>query len=112
MKNASTVAVCIPTCNQAQYLKLAVESALSQSYNVDEVWVANDASDDNTEAVLQDLSARDERVKWFTNPSRMGVCGNVDAVLRKPKTHFIIRLDSDDKLGHGYAEEMVRLFGR
>ena len=110
MSTAPTVAVCIATCRQAQYLGRAVRSALTQSYPVQEVWVANDASDDDTEAVLADLAREDARLRWFTNPTRLGVCRNVDTVLRKPKTDLVIRLDSDDCLGSGYAEEMLRLF--
>ena len=105
-----TAAVCIPTYNQAQYLELAVASALSQSYPICEVWIANDASDDATKDVLMRLSARDSRVKWFSNPERLGIGMNVDTVLRKPKTDFVVRLDSDDRLSECYIEEMIRLF--
>ena len=38
-----TVAVCIGTYNQAQYLRGSIESALAQTYPIQEIWVADDA---------------------------------------------------------------------
>lgn len=107
-----TVAVCIPTCNQAQYLEVAVESALAQSYPVSEVWIANDRSDDNTQNVIVEMHAKSSKVKWILNSVRLGISENVNVILRKPKTDYIVRLDSDDRLSVDYVKEMVQLFDK
>ena len=50
------ISICIPTYNQADYLELAVRSALEQTIPILEIIVSNDCSTDTTKEVLD---------KWF-----------------------------------------------
>ena len=96
------IAICIPTFNQAQFLGLAVGSALSQNNGADEIWVADDASTDATPAVMRQFAA-DPRVHYHRHPRNLGIAGNNNWLLSQPRSEFIIRLDSDDLLAPDFA---------
>jgi hypothetical protein len=94
-----TVAVCIPTYNQAQFVGRAVESALRQTdFPHVEVWVSDDASTDETPGVMTALSARDPRVHYHRHDTNLGIAENSSWVLKQPSAAFVVRLDSDDLL--------------
>jgi glycosyltransferase involved in cell wall biosynthesis len=105
-----SVAICIPTYNQSQYLRLAVASARAQDYAGPlEVWVADDASSDDTGAVLTKLEAEDDRLRAIRQPRNLGLAANVSMLMRSPQTDYLIRLDSDDELDPGFASRLVGL---
>jgi glycosyltransferase involved in cell wall biosynthesis len=96
------ISVCIPTYNQADYLPLAVRSALSQKGMDIEVWVADDCSTDSTALVMQEF-ATDSRVHYHRHPTNLGIAENVGWLLSQSKTAFTVRLDSDDILLPDYC---------
>ncbi len=102
--DSPTIAVCIPTYNQAQFVGRAVESALRQTGHTHvEVWVSDDASTDDTPAVMAALSARDPRVHYHRHEKNLGIAENSSWVLKQPAAGFVVRLDSDDLLLPDYV---------
>lgn len=106
---ASQVAICIPTYNQAQHLSDSVGSACQQTYPNVEVWVSNDASTDNTPAVMANLCGRFPQIRYHRHPYNLGIAANNNWLLSQPKTEFIVRLDSDDLLSPRYVEKLLGL---
>ncbi len=53
-----TVGICIGTYNQGQYLRGAIESALAQTYPIQEIWIADDGSSDDTQAIAEEYSRK------------------------------------------------------
>ena len=109
MKKVS-VAVCIPTYNQAEYLKLSIESALNQTYPDVSVYVSDDKSTDDTEGICEFFEKDYSNFYYTRNDNNLGIAKNVDKLLRWPKTDFIVRLDSDDLLHPGYVATLLSLF--
>lgn len=94
-----TIAVCIPTFNQAPFVARAVESALRQTdFPHVHVWVSDDASTDNTAEVMAALCARDPRVHYHRHAKNLGIAENASWVLEQPDADIVVRLDSDDVL--------------
>ncbi len=54
----STLALCIPAYNAAQYLPALLSSATDQAIPFDEIWVYNDCSRDDTHAVAEKYGAK------------------------------------------------------
>ncbi|MVM38072.1 glycosyltransferase [Spirosoma sp. HMF3257] len=104
-----TVAVCIPTYNQAGYLQQAVESVLNQTHLPDEIWISDDASTDDTEKVGLKLAKEYPIIKYIRQKSNLGMGGNPNWLMRQPQTDFVAKLDSDDFYNPGYLEELVNL---
>ncbi len=109
MPDLPTVAICIPTYNQAQYLLESVGSACRQTYPNVEVWVADDASTDNTAEVMAQLCQQYPQLHYYRQPKNVGIAGNNTWLLSQPQTEYIVRLDSDDILLPNYVETLVPL---
>jgi glycosyltransferase involved in cell wall biosynthesis len=107
-----TVAICIGTFNQAQYLRGCIESALGQNYPIQEIWVSDDASTDDTAQVMESICAQFQNVHYYRHPGNLGLSGNLSWVLAQPKTDLVVRLDSDDRLEPEYVSTLAELMAR
>ncbi|PSN14660.1 glycosyl transferase [filamentous cyanobacterium CCT1] len=112
MTDYSSVAICIPTYNQSQYLAKSVISACQQTYPDVQVWVADDASTDDTPQVMEKLCQQYPQIRYHRQPQNMGIVGNNTWLLSQPQTDFIVRLDSDDLLRPHYVETLIALMQR
>lgn len=112
-EGASTVAICIPTFNQAQYVVTAIRSALHQDYRgTVEVWVSDDASTDATPALLEKLALEEPRLRVMRSERNLGIAMNTSRLMRAPRTDYIVRLDSDDALEQGFVSVLARELDR
>lgn len=102
-----SVAICIPTYNQATYLEAAVRSALAQTHPC-EVWVSDDDSTDATPAVMARLILQHPQIKYVRQIKNLGIQGNPRWLVSQPGTEYIVRLDSDDKIYPDYAEKLLK----
>lgn len=107
-----TVGVCIGTFNQAQYVRDCIESVVAQTYPIQEIWVSDDASTDGTPEVMRALCAELPVVRYYRQPSNLGLAANLSWVLAQPKTDLVVRLDSDDRLEPGYVETLAGLMAK
>ena len=88
------VSVIMPAYNSGKYIKDAISSVLEQTYADFELLIVNDASEDDTEAVVQ--SFNDDRIRYFKNKQSMGAAICRNSAIRHAKGEFIAFLDSDD----------------
>ncbi|KAF3884508.1 MULTISPECIES: glycosyltransferase family 2 protein [Nostocales] len=109
MQELPSVAICIPTYNQAQYLIHSVSSACSQTYPNIEVWVSDNASTDETPELMKQLCQQFPQLRYYRHSENMGMTPNCNWVLSQPDTEFLIRLDSDDNMSPSYVETLVAL---
>jgi glycosyltransferase involved in cell wall biosynthesis len=89
------VSVILPTCNRLEYLRLAVESVLAQTFTAWELVIADDGSDEPTRAYLRQLESPPRiRVIWLEHS---GYCSKVrNAALREARGELVAFIDSDD----------------
>lgn len=90
-----TVSVIIPSYNRAHLIEKCVRSVLAQTYQNIEVIVVDDASTDNTEAIVKNIS--DSRVKYLRLPSNSGACAARNEGIRLASGTYIAFNDSDDQ---------------
>lgn len=64
-KYSPLVSVIIPTCNNPTYFKVALESALKQTYKNIEVVVSDSSTNDDTENLMQKYLRKDKCIKYF-----------------------------------------------
>lgn len=106
---ALTVAICIGTYNQGQYLRGSIESALAQTYPIQEIWVADDCSTDDTQAIVEEYTRQSPKIHYFRHPENVGPARNLSWVLGRPETDLVVRLDSDDRLEAEYVAVLAEL---
>lgn len=85
-----TLSVCIPTYNQDQHVIAAIESALALDYPNVEIWISDDHSTDQTQALFEALASQHESITYVRQPENLGTGRNVDFLLRQPKHKKII----------------------
>ena len=86
--------IIIPTFNRKTLLKIAVDSALNQTFTDFELIVIDDGSSDDTSRMLR--SYEDKRLTFLTQ-SNHGVAHARNRGLEKANGEFIAFLDSDDR---------------
>ncbi len=91
------VSVCIPTYNYADYLPLAIESVLRQSFTDFELIIQDDCSSDNTVEVVERYLS-DRRLIFQTNERNLGLAGNWNCCLSKAGGQYIKFIFADDLL--------------
>jgi len=104
------VSVYIPTRNRRELLRRAVESVLGQSYPAIEILVADDASDDGTEAMMRSWAAREPRLRYLRigEPSGANVARN--RAIRAARGVFVTGLDDDDIMLPERVEKLVTAY--
>jgi glycosyltransferase involved in cell wall biosynthesis len=102
------VSVIITCYNYGRYVERALRSCLNQSMNKNrmEIIVVNDASTDNTKAIL-DNYINDARI--FHLSENRGLSGARNEGVRKAKGQYVVFLDADDYL-HSDTIKVQSLF--
>ena len=94
----SLVSTIIPVYNRSSMLLDAVNSVLSQSYNLIEIIIVNDGSTDNTTEIADELAANYPDVIRVIHKENSGPGLSREAGRRIARGEFIQYLDSDDIL--------------
>jgi glycosyltransferase involved in cell wall biosynthesis len=75
----------------------AIEAALAQSFRAVEVIVADDASTDNTWAMLEAFAAREPRLRVFRHETNTGGVENWNFAIRQTTGDYIAWCSDDDR---------------
>ena len=103
------VSICIPTYNQAQFLKTAVVSAINQVHIETDIWVSDDASTDETPKIVADLREEYPHLITKRHAKNLGMGGNPNWLFRQPDSDFLVKLDSDDSLEPLFCAQLLHL---
>ena len=98
LKNAEAplVSVIMPAYNAQRFIREAIDSVIAQTHADWELLVLDDGSSDDTCAVVEDMAAKDERIRLIKNPSNMGVAKTRNRGLDLCRGDYVAFLDSDD----------------
>jgi len=88
------VSVIIPAYNAAQYIEAAVQSMLQQTLQDIEIIIVDDASTDDTVAVVESIP--DDRIILLQNDINLGVALSLNRAIQQCKAQLIARMDADD----------------
>ncbi len=88
------ISVIIPTYNRKNFLKIAVESVLNQTYKNFELIIVDDGSTDDTENLIK--SYNDERIIYWYQKNR-GASAARNTGISIANGYYIAFLDSDDR---------------
>ncbi|MCC7207907.1 MAG: glycosyltransferase [Anaerolineae bacterium] len=96
MDDTPLLSVVMPAYNAERFLPQAVESILDQSFGYFEFLIIDDASTDQTPALLARYQAQDKRIHVHRQPANQGVTAALNMGLRQARGKFIARMDADD----------------
>ncbi|BAY48731.1 glycosyl transferase family protein [Scytonema sp. HK-05] len=99
------VTIAIPTYNRSKLLKASLKSALAQDYPDFQVLVLDNASCDDTEAVVRSFS--DSRITYVRNDANIGIFGNWQRTIEINSSPYLSILSDDDILLPNFIRESV-----
>jgi glycosyltransferase involved in cell wall biosynthesis len=103
------VSVLLPTRNHAQFLPEAISSILEQDFTDYEIIASDDASTDESAAIVDEFAQRDSRIHLTRQPQPLGLAGNLNWCLSKARGEYVKFLLTDDKLAR--PDALRRLVG-
>lgn len=89
------VSVIMSVYNSEQWLKLAIDSIIHQSYPNWELIIIDDASNESARQILQSY-ASDQRIIIHRRDRQRGLIKNLNLAIDLSKGDFIARMDADD----------------
>ncbi|MBV8166271.1 MAG: glycosyltransferase family 2 protein [Alphaproteobacteria bacterium] len=95
---ALSLSICIPTYNRAALLGATLERLAALPHAFREVVVADNASPDDTEAVVAALRPRFARLVYFRHAANIGMLPNFQAALSLGTSDLLFPLSDDDRL--------------
>ncbi|MCW2973068.1 MAG: hypothetical protein JWN72_1341 [Thermoleophilia bacterium] len=101
------VSILIPTCDEVDLLRAAVESASNQTYANVEILISDDCSTDATRDLIDEASQADPRIRGWVNAAPVGRTENYRVLLRAARGEFVKYLDADDLLHADCVERLL-----
>jgi glycosyltransferase involved in cell wall biosynthesis len=94
----ASITTFIPTYRRPTLLARAIRSVLNQTYREFDLFIYDNASGDDTAAVVQDFVSRDPRVHYHQHEHNIGAIANFSYGLERVATPFFSMLSDDDVL--------------
>lgn len=92
------VTIGMPLYQAERYLREAVDSALSQSFEALTVLLCDNASTDGTQSICEEYAAHDRRVRFVPSPINRGAAWNFNRSFELCETPYFMWLAHDDRL--------------
>lgn len=104
--------IVMSTYNHEFSLKERVSSILAQLGPNDELIVVDDASPDNSAAILKTFLAKDSRLKMIQNIKNQGVIKSVNHAIKQAEGKFIMAVATDDFFLPGFVDQTLNALAR
>jgi len=97
------VSICIPTYNNARFLRESLDSIVNQTYSNKEIIISDNASTDETEKIAKEY-VKKYKVKYYKNEKNIGGEANFTRCIELANGEYIAIFHSDDL----YLLDMVK----
>lgn len=101
------ISVVLCSYNGGRFIKEQVLSILGQTYSIKELIVVDDASTDDTCAIIESMAETDHRIRLYRNPVNLGFSANFEKALRMAAADIIAIADQDDYWHPEKIEKMM-----
>lgn len=105
-KEDLTIGILIPVYNVADYVEECIESILTQIDTRASILIMNDASTDNSAAIIKRFENHPQ-VQIFDAPHNRGLSATRNALFDMAQTQYIWFIDSDDVLYEGAYKSVM-----
>ncbi len=104
------ISIIMPCYNQAEFLPMALDSVLKQTYTNWEIIVIDDGSEDNIDLVIKPFLAN-PKVKYYKKENG-GLSNARNYGIQNCKGELILPLDADDKIHAVYISKAISEFDK
>jgi len=102
----TSLSVCIPTYNRADFIAATLDSIQSQLGPEDEIVIVDGGSTDGTAEIVAPYAAHDARIRYLRQESNAGVDRDMDRSVRSARGPYCWLMSSDDFLLPGAIERV------
>ena len=111
MTDSKLVSVLLPTYNAEKYIAEAIDSVIQQEHKNVEIVISDDASSDNTPAILKEYQKKyPELIKLFLQEKNLGVTNNCNFILENCTGEFVCFFAGDDRLYQNCISDALPYF--
>ena len=107
--NLPTLTVVVPNFNHAHYLPDCLQALLDQSVPPTEIIVIDDASTDNSVAVIESFTKKHPIIRLYRNEQNQGVLHGMNRSLELARGEFLYFAAADDKVLPGLFEKSLHI---
>jgi glycosyltransferase involved in cell wall biosynthesis len=107
-KTNPLISICMPSYNQADFIREAIDSALNQTYQNIELIILDSKSSDGSVDIIK--SYNDPRIRFYPNNENEGCYGNCNKLISLAKGELIAFLHTDDFYAPTFLEEIVKAY--
>ena len=108
--NKIQVSIILPTYNRAYCVGRTIDAIISQTFTNWELIICDDCSSDETEHVAESYLWRDNRVRYYRNPHRLGLPGNRNKGINLSVADLIYFIEDDVVLEADCLEKLVNAY--
>lgn len=101
------VSVGLPVYNGEEFLKKAIDSLLSQTFEDFELIICDNCSTDSTQLICETAAKQDPRVSYHRNERNVGAAGNFNKVVELARGDYFAWANHDDLWADSYLEKCV-----
>lgn len=112
MHSKRTLSVIVPNYNHAHYISEALQAILDQSHQPLEVIVIDDASTDNSVAVIEEFARKYPIVRLYRNEQNQGVISLMSRALNLAVGDYVHWAAADDRICPGLYEKSMELLAK
>jgi glycosyltransferase involved in cell wall biosynthesis len=104
------VSVGVASYNNSRYIIETLDSIANQTYKNIEVLINDDASSDNSVALINDWIKKHDKINasLFVSPANQGICKAGNNILKKAKGKYVCLIGSDDRYLPEFIEKRVQ----
>lgn len=105
MDNAPIISIIIPVYNVAHFIRMCLDSILSQSFIYWEAILVDDGSPDKSGAICDEYCSRDKRFRVFHRENH-GVSASRNFGIKQARGEYLCFVDSDDFIHQGMLKTL------
>lgn len=99
------VSIITPTYNRPDYLRVALRSAIRQTYRNIEIIVSDNCSAENPQAIID--SFQDSRIRFSRNNENLGMFANTMGAFKMARGKYVASLLDDDMWAEDFLAKLV-----
>ncbi len=98
----------MPVFNGASFIRQAIDSLLSQTFQSFELIISDNASVDETETICRDYMLKDSRIKYYRQKTNIGPTKNFEFVLNMASCKYFMWAAADDLNDLTFIEKLLK----
>lgn len=106
-KKDARITLAMPVYNGANFIAEAIESILAQTWTDFELIITDNASDDETPAIVERFAKADERVRYVRNERNIGAAANYNRGFELGSGEYLKWCAHDDRLSPNFLEACI-----